>query len=210
MKKKDILQSNISCEFSNLCESLLSELNQSTINSALNKYDLYKHKNPVAKANSVRFTKLAQKQGTRRGIFIRTALSADEAAEQVKRDKQKELLPHDTGMDYLHKSFNKKYINFYIESGSIAKDDPNTIRLKAFRELDRPDPDRDRVRTGGGDGLMYLEYQTESNTLYRGSSRNARPEDKLYLREKIDAQNLAKAIKQYTGVTVSWKSMDFS
>ena len=208
MKKKDILQSNISCEFSNLCESLLSELNQSTINSALNKYDLYKHKNPVAKANSVRFTKLAQKQGTRRGIFIRTALSADEAAEQVKRDKQKELLPHDTGMDYLHKSFNKKYINFYIESGSIVKDDPNTIRLKAFYELARPDPDR--VRDGGGNGLGYLEYQTESNTLYKGPANLARPQDKLYLQEKIDAQNLAKAIKQYTGVTVSWKSMDFS
>ena len=194
MKKKDILQSNISCEFSNLCESLLSELNQSTINSALLKYSKAEDRNPIAKAGSARFAKLAYNQGERKGLMIRTVPGFyDLEAQKINDDR--------FNADHL-------YRNYYIESGSRRTDFDNNIKMKAVR-------DSHKRHTGGGltpskhspkREEVELVYNIFENTLHEYSDDSPQ----LYLASKADAQNLAKAIKQYTGVTVSWKSMDFS
>jgi len=64
-------------EFDKLYESLLNELNQSTINSALLKHQSIKDKNPVAKSRAEDFSKRAEKQGAKRGLKIRTISNKD-------------------------------------------------------------------------------------------------------------------------------------
>lgn len=64
-------------EFDKLYRRLIKELNQSTINSALLKHQSIKGKNPIAKSRAEDFSKRARSQGEKRGILIRTKLSAE-------------------------------------------------------------------------------------------------------------------------------------
>jgi len=176
-------------EFNKLYKSLVNELNQSTINSALLKYSKAEDRNPIAKAGSARFAKLASKQGERKGLMIRTVPGFYDLEAQEISDEQ-------YNADYL-------YRNYYIESGSRRTDFDNNIVLQAVSDsykksnASQYSPKRQEVK---------LIYNISKNTLHEYRDDN----EQLYLASKTDAQNLAKAIKQYTGVTVSWKSMDFS
>ena len=91
-------------EFDKLYRSILKELNQSTVNSALLKHQDIKGKNPVAKSRAEDFSKRARNQGEKRGILIRTKRSAE-----TRRTAD--------------------YANYYIES---AADDNGVIHMKAL------------------------------------------------------------------------------
>ena len=185
-------------EFNKLCKSLLNELNQSTINSALLKYSKAEDRNPIAKAGSARFAKLASKQGERKGLMIRTVPGPYDLRAQEINDER-------YNADYL-------YRNYYIESGSRRTDFDNDIVLKVVVDSYKKSNASQYSPKRQKDTLIYDIF---NNTLHEDRDKipqlgitDDRPQ--LYLASKTDAQNLAKAIKQYTGVTVSWKSMDFS
>ena len=185
-------------EFNKLCKSLLNELNQSTINSALLKYSKAEDRNPIAKAGSARFAKLASKQGERKGLMIRTVPGFYDLRAQEINDEQ-------YNADHL-------YRNYYIESGSRRTDFDNDIILKVVVDSYKKSNASQYSPKRQKDTLIYDIF---NNTLHEDHDKipqlgitDDRPQ--LYLASKADAQNLAKAIKQYTGVTVSWKSMDFS
>ena len=91
-------------EFDKLYRSILKELNQSTINSALLKHQDIKGKNPVAKSRAEDFSKRARNQGEKRGVLIRTKRSAETTR-------------------------TADYANYYIES---ATDDNGVINMKAL------------------------------------------------------------------------------
>ena len=91
------------------------------------------------------------------------------------------------------------YANFYIESATREKYDTE-IKMKALMV----DPDEEK----GSSEPAELIYSIERNTLY-SKTRSDRTPKRLWLLSKTDAQNLWKTIKNLTGISVSWKSMDF-
>lgn len=84
-------------EFERLYESLINELNQSTVNSALLKHQDIKDKNPVAKSRAEDFSNRAERQGSKRGVLIRTT-----------RNKESRTTSN--------------YCNYYIEGAELDDD----------------------------------------------------------------------------------------
>lgn len=160
-------------EFERLYESLMNELNQSTVNSALLKHQDIKDKNPVAKSRAEDFSKRAKRQGEKRGVLIRTTINKESRR-------------------------TTNYANYYIEDIAI---DNGTMRIKALMV----DPFEDKKSK-----LAQLIYDTNSNTLTAiKDAYDSEYTEQLYLLSRTDAENLAKTIKKYTGMNVSWKNMDF-
>lgn len=160
-------------EFERLYESLMNELNQSTVNSALLKHQDIKDKNPVSKSRAEDFSNRAKRQGSKRGVLIRTKLSAE-----TRRTTD--------------------YANYYIED---ITNDNGTMRIKALMV----DPYEDKKSK-----LAQLIYDTNSNTLTAiKDAYGSEYTEQLYLLSRTDAMNLAKTIKKYTDMNVSWKNMDF-
>lgn len=160
-------------EFERLYESLMNELNQSTINSALLKHQSIKDKNPIAKSRAEDFSKRARSQGEKRGILIRTTTDPNSRR-------------------------TSNYSNYYIED---ITNDNGTMRIKALMV----DPFKDNESKPA-----ELTYDTNSNTLTAIKDRyGSEYTEQLYLLSRTDAMNLAKTIKKYTGMNVSWKNMEF-
>jgi len=91
------------------------------------------------------------------------------------------------------------YANFYIESAT-RENYSTVIRMKTLMV----DPDEEK----GSSEPAELIYSVERNTLYSKTQSDRTPK-RLWLLSKTDAQNLWKTIKNLTGISVSWKSMDF-
>jgi hypothetical protein len=90
------------------------------------------------------------------------------------------------------------YANFYIESAT--RQNFTVVRMKALMV----DPDEEK----GSLEPAELTYLVESNTLF-SKTQNDHSQKQRWLLSKTDAQNLWKTIKNLTGISVSWKSMDF-
>jgi hypothetical protein len=163
---------------------MIQELNQSTVNSALMKHQSIKDKNPISKNRSEKFSKRAKNQGKKRGTLIRTITNPESR---------------------------RTADNYYIESAT-QENNYTVIRMKALMV----DPYEDSK------SKTELVYDVKNNTLYtdilaRSMNAESGIEEitdysrltRLWLLSRTDAQNLWKTIKKYTGINVSWKSMDF-
>ena len=89
------------------------------------------------------------------------------------------------------------YANYYIESANSEYYGERII-MKALMV----DPFEDHKSEPAD-----LVYFTEENQLYVKGAGGG--DSQLWLESRTDAQNLARTIKKYTGVDVSWKNMDF-
>jgi hypothetical protein len=95
-------------EFDKLYESLLNELNQSTINSALLKHQSIKDKNPVAKSRAEDFSKKSKEYSTKRGKIIHTTLDPNSRS-------------------------TSNYKNYYLEKANSSRSDEGVFKIKALR-----------------------------------------------------------------------------
>ena len=90
------------------------------------------------------------------------------------------------------------YANYYIESAN-SENDGERIIMKALMV----DPFEDHKSEPAD-----LVYYTEDDSLFVKDLHEG-VGSQLWLESRTDATNLAKTIKKYTGVNVSWKNMDF-